>query len=96
MTTEKWEITAGPEEVEPSDTDAALFRWTVENGDETRSVIVAISGTLMATASEAMTTPIDVIVATKGRAAVLDTISKGRVPRRITVSSSGIFEDISE
>jgi hypothetical protein len=79
-----------------TDVNAELFRWRVGRGDEQRSIIVAISGTLMAVERDTLSTPIDVIVATRGEAAVRDALSRDRTPERITVNTTGVWETSSE
>jgi hypothetical protein len=91
MAEREWEIIEGPTEISPSDVDVTLFRFRVKREDEERTIIVAIANTLMASVRETLTTPLDYIVATKGRAAVEDALSRGTTPERITVNSSGTW-----
>jgi hypothetical protein len=94
MSDAKWEVTEGPERVNPQGQDSALFSYTVRKGKEVRTVVVAISETLMASNRDVLATPLDLIVTTEGRAAVEDTIRYDRdPPKRITVSTAGVFED---
>ena len=92
MPEKEWTIIAGPTEVSPGDLDSTLFRFEVERDEERRTVTVAISNTLMASEATTLTSPIDYIVSTRGEAAVRDAIARDRIPKRITVNSSGMWD----
>jgi hypothetical protein len=85
-----WNIIEGPEEIAPSDRDAAMFRFRVKRGDDERPIIVSISGTLMA--SDTLDAALGTIVTTRGESAVGDALARERTPERITVSTNGIWE----
>jgi hypothetical protein len=83
-----WNITQGPVEV-PSDRDSQLFRLRYTRGAAEHEVFVHISGTAMAVATETLPTPVAAVVATRGQAAVEDSLARGHNPARITVDSAG-------
>jgi hypothetical protein len=90
----EWNVTDGPEEIAPSDQDSHLFRFRVKRGDDERTIIVAVSGSLMA--SQPSDPALGAVVATHGEAAVLDALARGRTPERVTVSTNGIWEGPNE
>jgi hypothetical protein len=65
-----WETSDGPEEISPAGQDARLDRHRVKKGDEVRTMIVAISGTLMASGPQGLELWLAHNVATAGRPAV--------------------------
>jgi hypothetical protein len=93
---EGWTITQGPVEM-PSDRDSHLFRLRYSRGDVEREVFVHIFGTVfvhifgtaMAAATETLPGTVAATVATRGRAAVEDSLARGRNPEQIRVNASG-------
>ena len=88
-----WEIMEG-QEIEPEGRDARIFRWHYRQAEIEQDVFVQISATAMSSATEALPPPVGAIVATNGRAAVEESLSRGRVPLRIKVDAAGnIWEE---
>jgi hypothetical protein len=85
---EDWKITQGPVEV-PSDRDSHLFRLGYSRGDIKREVFVHISGTAMAAATETLPVTVAATVATRGQAAVEDSLARGHNPAQIRVDTAG-------
>ena len=83
------EIISGPIEVESEGRDSHIFRFRYRRGEVERDVSVSISGTAMASATETLPMPVAAIVATRGQAAVEDSLNRGHNPARITVDSAG-------
>jgi hypothetical protein len=85
---EGWTITQGPVEM-PSDRDSHLFCLRYSRGDVEREVFVHISGTAMAAGTETLPETVAATVATRGRAAVEESLARGRNPEQIRVNASG-------
>ncbi len=96
MTASEWKLIDGPTEVSPGDQDSTLFRFEVERDDDRRTVIVAISNTVMASAAESLASPIGHIKQTHGEAALRDAMARDRIPKRITVNSAGMWDDYGD
>jgi hypothetical protein len=85
---EDWKITQGPVEA-PSDRDSHLFRLRYSRSDVERDVFVHISGKAMAAATETLPMAMATAIATRGQAAVEDSLTRGHSPEQIRMDSSG-------
>ena len=92
-TIDTWQITEGPTEVDPipRDADECHWLWTVQRGDDTRTIRVVMSRTLAATEPTTLPSPIDQTVATIGRPEVLLAMERDSFPSRITIMRDGII-----
>lgn len=88
----EWKIVDGPTVI-PPDADVHLFEWAVSDGAVERTVLVAISGTLMATDPARLDPAVAQLVATRGRPEVLLALEAGITPRRITINTNGVWRD---
>jgi hypothetical protein len=86
-------IIEGPTE-HPSDRDGRLFRY--RRGAIEESVFVSISGTVMACDPATLPSRVRAAALTLGRSAVEERLRLGRNPKRITVDSSGIREELAD
>jgi hypothetical protein len=76
-------IISGPVEISSDDPRRRIFAYRVRQGETVRDVPVTISAAL--TASSPSNPLFAAIVATKGRSRLEESLSKGRVPPRITI-----------
>jgi hypothetical protein len=80
-----WRITGGPDPGPATGRDAVGWMWTIERDDESRRLLVEVSGQAMAVA-EAAPLPPDTREAreTQGRSAVESVLERDDPPGRVT------------
>jgi hypothetical protein len=86
----RWLIVSDIGEVSSHSRDATAYAWRIQRGEETRPVVVYISGTLMASANVHL--PQDVVAAktTRGRSALAAIVGLDDPPREVGVTTAGI------
>jgi hypothetical protein len=88
--TRRWVIQETYARVNAGSSDAIAFQWTISRGEETRPIVVYISGTVMASDDEHL--PRDVVDAKQshGRSALLTLLPLDNLPSELMVHTAGI------
>lgn len=85
-----WSIEGPAAEVPPQGRDATGFAWKLRRGDETRSIVVWISDSAMASADSALPPEVAQAKRTKGRSVLEALLSQESPPTEALVSTYGV------
>lgn len=84
-----WSITGKPEQVSPQG-DGRAWLYRVERDDESRAVVVELSGTLLASAPETLPSPLDEATRTRGASELMRLLAdRVHPPARLTITTGG-------
>jgi hypothetical protein len=85
-----WSVGGGATLVSPQGRDATGYAWRLLRGDETHSIVVWISGDVMASSNSALAPDVAKAKRSKGRSVVEGVLNQERLPAEILVTSDGI------
>lgn len=84
-----WRIVGEPVQEAPT-ADRVRLRYPLARGDQTRDVVVELSGTVNASDPDRLSSPLDEIVATQGRSVLEERLAQVEPPQKIYVSSVAV------
>jgi hypothetical protein len=85
-----WSVVGGATLVSPQGRDATGYAWRLRRGDETPSLVVWISGDVMASSNSALAPDVAKARRSKGRSVVERVLGQERLPAEILVTSDGV------
>jgi hypothetical protein len=86
----RWLVVGADGQVSSLDRDATAYRWRLQRGEETRAVVVFISGTAMASANEYLTAEVVAAKNTRGRSVLSQVLGLDDPPTQVGVTTAGI------